>query len=292
MSYFRILADYGFLPEPIKIMKRFLYLLFIVTVASYAQEHPATPVVNAELAFAKTAKDSNTKNAFLKHMADDGVLFARGEAVNGIELWQKRKADSTLLDWWPIWGDISSDGKLAYTTGPWRFFRKRTDSEPVGSGYFSSVWQKQKDGQWKVLVDLGIVLEGNQELPTQVTYPKAKADSKKSKTNIEDVENAYTSMLNAKAISFDEASLASEFRIHRGGVNPVTDKSGLAGLTSADKKYSFEKTGSGVSSGGDFAYSYGKVKITSGADETPGNYMRVWRKFNGEWKIVFDVVTG
>src|SRR3954466_15615778 len=73
-------------------------------------------LVETELSFAGTAAEKGTKTAFLTFLADDGIIFNPTEA-NGKLVWKARPESPALLSWNPAWADVSSDGKLGYTTG-------------------------------------------------------------------------------------------------------------------------------------------------------------------------------
>ena len=51
---------------------------------------------------------------------------------------------------------MSGSGDLGYTYGNYVFISKDKDGKIVASyGKYMSVWKKQKDGSWKVVVDMG-----------------------------------------------------------------------------------------------------------------------------------------
>ena len=112
-------------------------------------------LVETEQTFAKTAADKNTKAAFLEFLADDGIVFNPTEA-NGKLVWKARPESPALLAWNPAWADISSDGKLGYTTGGWEFRPKGKTDKPAGFGEYVTLWQKQGDGSYKAVLDIGI----------------------------------------------------------------------------------------------------------------------------------------
>src|SRR5687768_13642540 len=130
----------------------------LILTSSAFNPNGAEQVALAELAFARTSVETNTVNAFRKYLAKDAIMFREGEPVDGLELWNKRTPDSTLLKWWPVMADASQAGELGYTTGPYQFFSKRTDRTPVANGYYSTIWKKQEDGSWKIKLDLGVPL--------------------------------------------------------------------------------------------------------------------------------------
>ncbi len=60
------------------------------------------------------------------------------------------------LSWTPVGGDISSSSDLGYTYGTYEFHAKDKDGKQhVEYGKYTSIWKLQKDGTWKVVLDMG-----------------------------------------------------------------------------------------------------------------------------------------
>ena len=60
------------------------------------------------------------------------------------------------LTWTPVHADMAASGDLGYTFGTYEFRSKDKDGKPtVEYGKYASVWKKQKDGSWKVVMDMG-----------------------------------------------------------------------------------------------------------------------------------------
>ncbi|HEY0744151.1 MAG TPA: nuclear transport factor 2 family protein [Chryseosolibacter sp.] len=253
--------------------------------------HPAKPVAEVERAFAKTSRETSTVNAFLAYLAKDAIMFRQGQPVDGLSLWQDRKPDSTLLNWWPTVADIAESGDLGYTTGPYQFFNKRTDSAPVGNGYYSTIWKKQPNGEWKIKVDLGVRLERLQQLPVELKFAPRRKAAASATVAIHDADAQLNHILNSRSVSFDPASFAKSYRIHRAIIGPSVKDTQAVEKHEAGKKFTFEFVGGEVSASKDFAYSYGKVVRTDIEGDHKSNYLRVWRVEGGEWKIVLDVIT-
>jgi len=76
-------------------------------------------LINAEKSFASYSVSHGTKDAFLKFLDSNGIVFEQGKAVNGIEIWNKREQRPGLLNWSPQYGEIASSNDFGYTTGPW-----------------------------------------------------------------------------------------------------------------------------------------------------------------------------
>jgi ketosteroid isomerase-like protein len=255
-------------------------------------------VVEAERAFAKASREKGTRYAFLENLGKSSHLYTKGEVVDGLEKWSQLPADSALLNWWPVYADASVSGDMGYTTGPYQYFRTRKDKTPAGSGFYSTVWRKESNGQWKVATDLGI---GLRELPAyskDVSFPKqtGKTQSLRNATaELQAVEADYLGRLNASSVSVLAKFLAPQFRVHRHRKKPVTNIAELQGLDDKNR-FSFVQVGMEISSGGDLAYTFGKVTIEVIADGSsklaPANYIRIWKQIEGEWKIVLDVIGG
>ena len=60
------------------------------------------------------------------------------------------------LTWRPVGADISASGDLGYTYGTFEFRSKDKNGKPtVEHGKYTSIWKKQNDGSWKVVLDMG-----------------------------------------------------------------------------------------------------------------------------------------
>jgi len=99
---------------------------------------------------------------FESFLADDVVfLGADGAILDGrravVEGWSPLITDpSTHLDWKPLRARLSDSGDMGFTYGEWRMTRERDGgSELLGTGRYSTVWQIQADGVWRVVLDVG-----------------------------------------------------------------------------------------------------------------------------------------
>jgi ketosteroid isomerase-like protein len=60
------------------------------------------------------------------------------------------------LIWTPVGGDISASADLGYTYGNYEFHSKNKEGRAVVEyGKYTSIWKLQKDGRWKVVLDMG-----------------------------------------------------------------------------------------------------------------------------------------
>ncbi len=60
-----------------------------------------------------------------------------------------------MLNWQPGYADIAASGDFGFTCGPWTFQPTSVNDSAVANGYFFTVWQKNKAGEWKFILDVG-----------------------------------------------------------------------------------------------------------------------------------------
>lgn len=115
-------------------------------------------ILEAEKAFAETAAQKDLAAAFLEFAAEDAVLNRNDEIIQGREAMKEYFSRSTLknvrLAWTPDFVDVSDDGTLGYTYGPYTFEAYTQDGDTVkAEGLFHTVWKRQSDGSWRFVYD-------------------------------------------------------------------------------------------------------------------------------------------
>ena len=105
------------------------------------------PVEQAERAFASTAQIKGQWTAFREFAAPDAQMLLDGPQPAAPFL--KDRADPPVaVMWWPAHTVTSCDGKLAFSTGPWR--RKGGQT----TGRYFTIWRYREDG-WRWIYDGG-----------------------------------------------------------------------------------------------------------------------------------------
>jgi len=115
----------------------------------------ARSLAAAETAFAAHSVREDMRAAFLANFADDGV-FVRGGWTNARASLTPRAAPPIVLDWRPVFTEVSASGDMGLSTGPSKITSKANPAEPPGYGQFVSVWKREPGGPWRVVADLGI----------------------------------------------------------------------------------------------------------------------------------------
>ena len=104
-------------------------------------------IVAAEIAFARMAREKGQWAAFREFATDDAVMFVP-QAVVAREWLRQQNDPPAPVQWQPheVW--MSCDGSLAATRGAWQ--------RPDGThGYFTTLWKRQRDGEYKWVLDQG-----------------------------------------------------------------------------------------------------------------------------------------
>ena len=115
-------------------------------------------VLNTDIEFSNFSGKEGMKKAFLKYTDDEAVILKnRSMPIVGKE--NIGKSYTKLVDtgftllWKPTFGYISKSADLAYTFGTYTLSVKNDTS--VTKGTYVSIWKKQKNGDWKWILDTG-----------------------------------------------------------------------------------------------------------------------------------------
>jgi hypothetical protein len=267
------------------------FLLSIIFGIGILAQTNLEKVVETEKAFARTAAEKNTKAAFLEFSAIDGIQFAPN-SVNSKEYWKDRPAAASLLAWTPEFADISSNGVLGYTTGPWEFRPNGKGDAPNGFGHYVTLWQKQTDGAFRFVLDIGIS-HSQVALVSNWTSP---ADSGKElnegKVSAADASTQFFEMADKSGLEKAYKAFASEdLRLYREGKIPfVGKKNALAEIKKSKAKIKFAKR-SIFTSAADLAYISNAYTLFAqdGKEAEKGYFLQIWKFRNGGWQIVLDL---
>lgn len=289
-----------------------LFGLMIFALVVFSQDRKVSPalssLVESERAFAKMGAEKGVRDSFIAYFADDGINFTP-HPVKTRETLSKRPAEPTnrptILNWEPIYGDVSRAGDLGYTTGPFWITENKPEKKIIGQGFFSSVWKQQSDGEWKVVVDLGITTPEPTSLSVPLTFEAArqvKVKGAKANPSIDaervalmEVDREFLSATkSAPALQAYLKYLSDDVRLHHNGVMPVIGKDAIrAFLSKRNISLAGEPTKSDVAKSNDLGYTVGKYEMKkSGAPAAQkGYYVRVWKRGEDrKWKVVLEVM--
>ncbi len=152
-------------------MKKLIAALVLCTTLSFAagtstkksapkKADAAAQLRQTEIDFAKAFADRNVER-FASFVADDARFTSAGQLRPGkaaiVEQWTKMMQNPNLsLTWSPDLVEVSKDGTLGYTSGPYEVTVKRADGPPATErGRFASVWRRGPDGKYRIILDIG-----------------------------------------------------------------------------------------------------------------------------------------
>jgi ketosteroid isomerase-like protein len=293
--------------------KNFVVILILFACAAAAGLAQVKPelqkLVEAEISFAAAAEQRGTKAAFMEFLADDGIIF-RPEAKNGKSFWRSQPESPALLSWRPAWADISSDGQLGYTTGPWELRPNGKNDQPTAFGQYVTIWKKQADGAFKAVLDIGIS-HGN---PTNVAAKTEKSSpasagvsavkwkfptdagqgdkSVKEQVLLDRLGSIFSQRVMSKKLL---GHLADDAVVLREGQMPYVGRAQIAANAEKidrdfppDSFLNFE--GTATPSQGNLTYAYGVYKLThKDKSVSRWNFLQIWKYRGGRWQVALDL---
>lgn len=266
-------------------MKKYLPVL-LCCLAIGAKAQNVQHVIDAEKAFAAYAQANNTRDAFLKFMDTDGVVFNNGSPQNAIENWKPKPAGPAKLLWEPAFAGIALSGDIGFTTGPWQF-KKTMQDTALASGVFTSIWRKNGDGEWKNIVDLGYALAKPAYKTPQIKISKTTTFSSKQTIDPIAIDQHFIETYNKDGKTALNNVLLPDSWLNMNALLPFTTASQHAGAIAAiPDGLVMKPLGGGLSKAGDIAYVYGSVAYKTHKE----NYLRVWQQTTAGWKVVLQVL--
>lgn len=123
-------------------------------------EDEKSRLLETDRQFARLSVAAGAAEAFHEYLAPNATGMPEGaHPIRGREEIYKRMAPSQksyTLAWEPQDGAVARSGELGYTWGLYQVIPADTAAgEEIEYGKYLNVWQKQPDGAWKVLYDIG-----------------------------------------------------------------------------------------------------------------------------------------
>lgn len=258
-----------------------------------------TAMADNERAFSTRATETNWRDAFVEFFADEAVNFQPdpGPARERLRKLPPPRPGVPAFQWEPRTGDVAASGDLGYLTGPVRY-----PPGPDGSmrhGCYFSVWKRQTDGTFKVILDVGIQPPSAAPFAPGFVRSAARATGRPAGSRAE-AERSLFEADRAFGIAVASQGAAAAFgavmhvgaRLHRNGVLPLTSRDeATRWLASNVTAMTSEPLKSETGASGDLGYTWGKATVT-GTDgkAAEGYYVRVWTLGNGgRWQLVADI---
>jgi ketosteroid isomerase-like protein len=267
-------------------------------VVASAQTSPLDDMVGTERRFAARALVVGWKQAFLEYFADSTAGFEGDQVVNAKEFFRKLPdppTDSRVL-WEPRYGDIASSGDFGYLTGPVRRINPATNEGRPQDSIYASVWRRQPDGTFLVVMDMGVPTPAPVSFPSGFTRaPQTERYARKTNAasavkSLRDTDAALTHQLRSGQSEAYRSHLAEGARLHRPDLMPIVgERESVAWLASQPRYTAGESMFAETSMAGDLGYTYGTYTLDD-SQRSHGFYVRVWsRARGGIWRVALDV---
>jgi len=266
---------------------------------AFAQNDALDDMVRAEQRFAARALVAGWKQAFLEYFADSASGFDDDQVVPAKELFRKLPdpPKDVQLIWEPRYGDIASSGDLGYLTGPVRRINPRVNGGRPQPLIYASVWKRQGDGSFRVVMDMGVPTPAPVAFPPGFTRaPQAQRYTRTTTVSsavksLPDTDAALTNALRRGQSDAYRGHLAEGARLHRPDVMPIVGEQAIVAWLAGQPRYAAgESKFADASMAGDLGYTYGTYTL-GGNQASHGFYVRVWsRGRDGVWRVALDVL--
>jgi ketosteroid isomerase-like protein len=253
-----------------------------------------------DAAFAAASAERGQEAAFLEFLTDDAIVFRPGP-VRARDWFATHEQGEGRLAWTPAAAAADCTGEWAITTGPWNY------SSPGGgssaAGHYLSIWRRQPDGHWRVVLDNGIdhAPQAGSALPLQPAFSdlwqaapargcRAGDGVAKLQAAERDLDDAIRSDGLAAALGHAAVAGALAYR-------DDTEPGLLAASATVDAKYGRGSEARpqfvGADPDSNFGYSYGVIE--AGGDSSSARphaaYIRAWRFDGRQWRVAVDMLT-
>lgn len=277
-------------------------LAIVVSAQAPDAGSPLETMVATERSFAQRATVVGWKQAFLEYFADDAITFAGDSTIPAKDSLRAAPDPPKNLQllWEPRWGDAAASGELGFLTGPSTSINPARKNGAPRYGNYASIWRRQADGSYRVIIDVGVNVPGAVPFPPGFTRSTG-ASRYVGRDTVESATSALSTAdaeLNVAVRTGQETGYAGKMaegiRLHRTGQMPVVGTVAANAWLRTQPPYTGgEARFAQVAVSRDFGYTWGTYAIAS-AGNTPaekGFYVRVWtRATSGSWTIALDVL--
>jgi ketosteroid isomerase-like protein len=255
-------------------------------------------MADTERAFAKRATVVGWRDAFLEFFADEAITFAPDvvPAKDGLRKQPSRPFSELELVWEPRLGDVAASGDLGWLTGPSTSINHTVKDSRPRYGCYLSIWRKQSDGRWRVLIDVGAdspepvsFAPGFTRIAFDARY-RRKGGEEGAGKSLAEADRDLNNQIGQGAARAFAGRLTPASRLHRPGFAPMVGTDAIATWLNQHASTVTAKDGAAeTAAAADFGYSYGTFAVTAPAPQS-GAYVRLWnRDASGRWWLMVDV---
>lgn len=268
---------------------------------------PAEPVPEAlarivatEQEFAARARAAGWKAAFLEFFAPDAIGFTAGQvgfARDQIAAAPDPPPDLQVI-WEPRSGDVAAAGDLGYLIGPARRVRSGGTQNRPQHLVYASIWKRQRDGTFRVVMDAGVPAPGPASFPPGFSRApvtsRFTADYDDTTPPLGTADGLLNTGLRTNQVRGYRAYLMASSRLHRPTLQPLVGERRIQQWLATQASFAAIDTRFSESArSGDLGYTWGTYRTRASGPGTgqEGFYVRVWvRERTGQWRLALDVL--
>jgi ketosteroid isomerase-like protein len=265
-------------------------------------------LADAERAFAKLSLAKGVAHSFHENFAEDGIGFNPQPVKVKAEMAKRPPLDPSkpraTLDWYPVLSDLAASGEMGFNLGPSLLKPAPGDEKnKPRHGYFFSVWKRQADGNFKVVLDIGSDTSGPAAGDSPEAWRGIRIEPWTAAANVsieketatlreQDAALAAAIAKRGAAAAYGDV-LAADFRVFDNTFAPAMDTAAMTAHiksigTRADR--TFTPQHAEVARSADVGYTWGTY-LASRATPEKGHYAHYWRKnAKGEWRLVVEII--
>ena len=273
---------------------KIVFLFCVCTFSGFGQsDSTAIQLAQKEREFSQSAATRGFIGAFLDYFDDSCIAFypqpenAKHALTGGPE-------SQASLVWRPTFVEVSTSGDFGFTTGPSEYRAGGVKDSTVYYGHFVSVWQKNGDGKWKVVLDVGSGYPKSEKKEEMFLAKELPSHEMKKSVLVEreravlmTADSAFSDLIQVRGSETALQKFASDdVRVYRKGSFPAQGKNNGVELVKNEKRLRYNLYAGKISSAADLGFTYG-IAVDAASDTS--SYVRIWQKENG-WKVVVDVM--
>ena len=275
---------------------------------------------SADQTYADLAAEIGRTEAFRVFLGEGSIVFRESGPVDALEEYRTADFAQNELTWESHYIDVSRDGDLGLTAGPFELADQTLGDEQYSFGHLVSVWKKN-NGRWELMADMAAGIPGFLSLSVEPdfgdTQPVLDETAHSMMAEVED--NTMQSLIDADnlfglSINFRGGQRAllryglDSTRVYLPGMAPAIGAGAASSVHGAylDNELStttpinLTNMGGFLSTSKELGYTYGImetgteefseiVEIDSGFQTS---YLRQWRfSDNNEWRIAVEVLS-
>ena len=276
-------------------------------------------LASADQTYADLADEIGRTEAFRVFLGEGSIVFRGSGPVDALEEYRTADFAQNNLTWESHYIDVSRDGDLGLTAGPFELADQTLDGDQYSFGHLVSVWKKN-NGRWELIADMAAGIPGFLSLSVEPdfgdTQPVLDETAHPVMAEVED--NTMQSLIDADnlfglSINFRGGQRAllryglENTRVYLPGMAPAIGAGAASSVYGAyldnelrtTNPISLTYMGGFLSTSKEFGYTYGIMETSTGEfpeiEELDGefhtSYLRQWRfSDNNEWRIAVEVL--